>query len=159
MGVVIPLKQSVSRQKKSLTNLFISAYCHKKKDQFKVPRMRIRKTNFETESFPKTNKIPVLTFQLKERDKVLGSIRQAVLKTRLELLYKDKSSKAFPFPFAHAMAGFALPKDYKKRDLRIVVLSPQGKKIYSAPIPKKRKKKDDPNNQNIVWIDETYKKE
>ena len=102
-----------------------------------------------------------MTFQLREKDKILGSIRQALLKTEMELLYKDKSSKTFPFPFAHAMASFALPKDYKKRDLRIVVLNPQGKQIYSAHVPKKRKKKkkDNPNNQNIVWIDKIYEKE
>ena len=100
-----------------------------------------------------------MTVQLREKDRILGTIRQGILKTNMELLYKDKSSKTFPFPFAHAMASFVLPKDYKKRDLRIVVLNPQGKQIYSAPIPKKRKKKKTKDNQNIVWIDKIYEKE
>ena len=66
--------------------------------------------------------------------------------------------KTFPFPASLFLARFSLPADYKKRDLRMVVLNPQGKKIYSVPIPKKRekKKKDNPNNQKIVWIDKTY---
>ena len=103
-----------------------------------------------------------MTFQLKEKSRVLGLIKQGILKTNMELLYKDKSSKTVPFPFVHAMASFALPKDYKKRDLRIVVLNPQGKQIYSAPVPKKKKKKKKKktkDNQNIVWIDKTYEKE
>ena len=168
LGSVIPKEidlykevQSQRKQKnKTSSKVILSGFYYEKKDQFKVPRMRIRKTSFKIYSFPKTNKIPVLTFQLKEKGRVLGLIRQALLKTEMELLYKDKSSKTFPFPFAHAMASFVLPKDYKKRDLRIVVLNPQGKQIYSVLIPKKkRKKKKTKDNQNIVWIDKTYEKE
>ena len=160
----IDLYKEVQSQRKQKTSLqvVLSGFYHEKRDQFKVPRIRIRKTSFKTGSFPKTNKIPVLTFQLKEKSRVLGLIKQGILKTNMELLYKDKSSKTVPFPFVHAMASFALPKDYKKRDLRIVVLNPQGKQIYSAPVPKKKKKKKKKktkDNQNIVWIDKTYEKE
>ena len=153
----IDLYKEVQSQRKQKTSLqvVLSGFYHEKKDRFKVPRIRIRKTSFKTGSFPKTNKIPVLTFQLREKDRILGTIRQGMLKTNMELLYKDKSSKTVPFPFIHAMASFALPKDYKRRDLRIVVLNPQGKQIYSVPIPKKKKKK----KENIVWIDKTYEKE
>ena len=155
--------QSQRKQKNKVSlKVILSGFYHEKKDQFKVPRIRIRKTNFKTGSFPKTNKIPVLTFQLREKDRILGTIRQGMLKTNMELLYKDKSSKTVPFPFVHAVASFVLPKDYKKRDLRIAVLTPQGKQIYSAPVPKKkkkRKKKKTKDNQNIVWIDKTYEKE
>ena len=56
------------------------------------------------------------------------------------------------------LAQFSLPADYKKRDLRIVILNPQGKDIYSVPIPKQREKKTK-DNQNIVWIDKIYEKE
>ena len=155
--------QSQRKQKNKVSlKVILSGFYYEKKDQFKVPRIRIRKTSFKTGSFPKTNKIPVLTFQLREKDRILGTIRQGVLKTNMELLYKDKSSKTVPFPFVHAVASFVLPEDYKKRDLRIVVLTPQGKQIYSAPVPKKkkkRKKKKTKDNQNIVWIDKTYEKE
>ena len=79
---------------------------------------------------------------------------------KAEFFYEEGETKTFPFPFVHAMAGFALPKDYKKRDLRIVVLNPKGKRIYSVPIPKKKKKKKkQDNSNNIVWFDKTYKKE
>ena len=71
----------------------------------------------------------------------------------MELLYKNEPPKSKPFPFSHAMAAFDLPEDYRERNLRIVVLDPEKNIIYSAPIPKKRKKKA--KTANIALIDKT----
>ena len=150
-GGVTPLKQSISKQKKNLTNLFISAYYHRKKDTLIVPEMEIRKSNMMINSFPKKGqKIPFLTFQLREKGKVLKEKRHPVLKMKAEFFYKDGDIKAFPFPASPFLAQFSLPADYKKRDLRVYVFNPQGKRIYKAPVLKRKKE------EKVVFIDKAY---
>ena len=151
-GGVTALKQSISKQKKNLTNLFISAYYHSKKDTLIVPEMEIQKSNMMINSFPKKKgrKIPFLTFQLREKGKVLKEKRHPVLKMEAEFFYKDGDIKAFPFPASPFLAQFSLPADYKKRDLRVYVFNPQGKRIYKAPVLKRKKE------EKVVFIDKAY---
>ena len=151
-GGVTALKQSIPEQKKNLTNLFISAYYHNKKDTLIVPEMEIQKSNMMINSFPKkkSRKIPFLTFQLREKGKVLKEKRHPVLKMEAEFFYKDGDIKAFPFPASPFLAQFSLPADYKKRDLRVYVFNPQGKRIYKAPVLKRKKE------ERVVFIDKAY---
>ena len=58
--------------------------------------------------------------------------------------------KAFPFPASPFLAQFSLPADYKKRDLRVYVFNPQGKRIYKAPVLKRKKE------ERVVFIDKAY---
>ena len=103
--------------------IVISGFYHEDKKAFINSKIKVRKTKLTTKSFyPKTEntKIPVVIFQLKEGKRVLKEIKRLVLKSEMELLYKDRASIKRPFPFSHAMAVFNLPADYIDRNLRIV---------------------------------------
>ena len=58
-------------------------------------------------------------------------------------------SKTVPFKFSPLMAALNLPENSKNRQLRIVVLSPKGKVIYSAPVRIKQKSQ----TENVAFID------
>ena len=49
------------------------------------------------------------------------------------------------------MTIFKLPENSDKRNLKIFVLNPKGRIIYSAPVPKKSKKIKD---EDLALIDE-----
>ena len=85
--------------------------------------------------------IPALTFQLKEGTTVLQQIRRPVFDLEMEVLYENKTPEKKPFPFFHTRVAFKLPKDYKQRNLRILVYNPKKKLIYSTIVPKKESNK------------------
>jgi len=64
------------------------------------------------------------------------------------------------FEFSPLISAFKLPLDYKKRNLRIVVLNPEGKMIHSIPVPKKKKKKREEKKmqQNLYLSLTAFKK-
>ena len=142
------------KEKKSSVKAVVSGFYHEKEKDFVVPKIEIRKTKLLTPSFyPNTEntKLPVVIFQLKEGGRLLKEIKRPLLKFQLEILYKNKPPETEPFEFSPLMAVFKLPEDYKKRDLRIVVLSPWKKRIWTAPVPKKRESKPT-KGQNVVFI-------
>ena len=141
------------KEKKSSVKTVVSGFYHEKEKDFVVPKIEIRKTKLLTPSFyPNTEntKLPVVIFQLKEGRRLLKEIKRPMLKFQLEILYKNKPPETEPFEFSPLMAVFKLPEDYKKRDLRIVVLSPWKKQIWTAPVLKKRE--SDPKRQDVVFI-------
>ena len=97
-----------------------------------------------------------MTFQLKEKGKLLKEIRRPILKMDIETLHENNTSNKQAFPFSHTMASFTLPKDDKKRNLQVYILGPKKNVIYSAPVPRKRKKER--KEQNVVLIDKTQQK-
>ena len=131
-------------QKNLALKVIISGFYYEDKKIFINPKIRVRKTRLSTKSFyPKTEntKIPVVTFQVKENGEVIEEIKRLILKSEMELLYKDRPSIKRPFPFSHVVAIFDFRTNYKDRNLRIEVLDPWKKPMYSVPFPKKRKKK------------------
>ncbi len=117
----------------------VTGFYNREKSAFIVPKIKIYKTKLTTPSFKQIKgiNIPVVTIQLKEKNRMLQEIKRPIFKMEIELLYRSQSSKKEPFDFSHVMAVFKLPKDSKKRKLRISILSPKGDVIYSAPVPKK----------------------
>ena len=133
----------LKRRSPTLKVIISGFYYEEDKRAFINPRIRLYKTRLSTKSFyPLTENtmIPVVIFQLKEGDRVLEEIKRLILKSEMELLYKNKHPIKKPFPFSHAMAVFELPTDYRDRDLRIVVLDSRKKPIYSTSVPKRTKK-------------------
>ena len=115
----------------------MGVYNHIRKS-FDVPRARTYHTRISTLSFPKENdyNIPVLTFQLKEGNKILKEIYRPILKMEIETFYRNKAPETEPFYFSRMRAFIDLPKDQRERDLKVVVLSSKGKTIYSSPVSK-----------------------
>ena len=138
--------------------VIVSGFYYKKRERFVVPSQKIYKTDWLSPSFSKTKnkKIPPVTFQLQEKNKILQEVRRPVFKMEAELFYKNKTSKTVPFKFSPLMVALNLPENSKNlpensknRQLRIVVLSPKGKVIYSAPVRIKQKSK----TENVAFID------
>ena len=136
---------SVSLKKPTSTlKVIVSGFYYEDQKAFISSRVKLRKTRLSTKSFyPRTEntKIPVITFQIKENGEVIEEIKRLILKSEMELLYKNKPAIKKRFPFSHVMAIFDFRADYKDRDLRIEVLDPWKKPMYSAPVPKKKRKK------------------
>ena len=133
-----PSSSNLERPPRTL-KVIVSGFYYEDEKAFVNPKIKVRKTRLSTKSFyPKTENtmIPVVIFQLKERKRVLKEIKRLILKSEMELLYRDRPSIKRPFPFSHAMATFNLPADYRNRNLRIVVLDPWKKPIYSSSVPK-----------------------
>ena len=142
-----PITLNYRRERQSSLKAITTGFYYEEKEVFIVPDIKIRETKLLTLSFsPDTQdtKLSVVTFQLREGEKILQEIRRPILPLQIKTLYKDKLPETEPFDFSPFMVIFNLPQDYKERHLEIVALSPKGKKIYSAPVFKK---------QNIAWID------
>jgi len=138
-------------------NLILSGFYNPKEDRFIAPKIRIRKKvsfMFEPPKL-KNNKGSTVSIQLKEGENLIKEIKHPVLEMEKKVFYKGGAVKTFPFPFSHIMAGFYLPKDYKKKDLRMIVLNSEGKKIKSFSVPKKDTNK---KSQSVVFFDKEDKK-
>ena len=59
----------------------------------------------------------------------------------MELFYKNGGAKKRAFDFSPLRAVFDLPEGVERDKLRLVVLNPKKKLIYTSTIPKKKKKK------------------
>ena len=127
-------------EKESSLKAVITGFYYEKERDFLVPDIKVQETKLSTPSFysdTENTKFPVAIFQLREGNKVLQSIKVPVFKMEIKTLYKNKNPKTEPFEFSPLMAAFRLPSDYKARNLRIVVLDPLGKEMYSVSVPKK----------------------
>ena len=147
------------KEKKASLKVVVSGFYHEDQDAFINPKIKISRTKLQTASFyPDTEntKLPVVIFQLKEKNTVLEKIKRPIFKMEMELLYKNKPSKTVPFDFSHAMAAFKLPEDSSKRNLRVEILGPRGDMLYTAPVPKKRKNKKSKPKKNIGLIDKNH---
>ena len=151
---------SLLKDKKSSLKAVVSGFYYEKEDAFIVPKTRVYKTSLQTTSFDqktKKPKLPLITFQLKEKGKVLKEVKRIALKTKIESLYENGSSKTRPFPFSHVMAVFELSENYPERNLRIVILDPKENVIYSAPLLKKVTENGTKKTTNdLVQIDKNY---
>ena len=129
-----------SKKKQPSLKVIVSGFYYEKRKSFVVPSQKIYRTDWLSPSLSKTKnkKIPLVTFQLKEKNTILQEIKQPCLKMEAELFYKSKTPKTVPFEFSPVMAVFKLPKDSHNRQLSIVVLSPKGKVMYSTTICQKR---------------------
>ena len=130
-----------NKQKRSSLKAVLSGFYYEKKDRFILPKTDLLKNKMKEFSLSKKVKTPTLTFQLKEGKKVLQQIRRPVFDLEMEVLYENKAPEQKPFPFFHTRVAFKLPKDYKQRNLRILVYNPKKKLIYSTIVPKKESKK------------------
>ena len=54
----------------------------------------------------------------------------------IKTFYRDKAPTTEPFYFSRMNAFIDLPKDQRQRDLKVIVLSPEGKEIYSSTVSK-----------------------
>ena len=72
---------------------------------------------------------------------------------QIKTLYKNKPPETKPFEFYPFIAIFDLPENHKKRNLKIVALSPMGKEIYSAFVPKKQ---EEELKAQSIKIDKTH---
>ena len=142
-----------SKKKQLSLKVIVSGFYYKKRERFVVPSQKIYKTDWLSPSLSKTKnkKIPPVTFQLQEKNKILQEVRRPVFKMEAELFYKSKAPKTLPFEFSPLMAALNLPENSKNRQLRIIVLSPKGKVIYSAPVRIKQKSQ----TENVAFIDKT----
>jgi len=152
----IPSNVELYKQTSSLhlkeKKIVVSGLYNREKSAFVVPKIRVYKTKLVTPSSKqiKSLNVPVITIQLKEKNRILQTIKRPIFKMEIELLYRNQPSKKELFDFSHVMAAFKLPKDSKKRELWISVLSPKGKVIYSEPIPKELSEIKEPQPLNIV---------
>ncbi|MCY4512124.1 MAG: hypothetical protein OXB86_00380 [Bdellovibrionales bacterium] len=138
------------RTKRPSLKALVSGYYRAENDSFFLPKTTIHTTRFFIPSVSSINgkKISTVTFQLRDRqDKTLQSIKRPVLKTDIEILYKNKTAKRTPFKFYHFLVALSIPESSKKRGLKAVVISPKGRVIYSAPIRIKLKQ------ENVAFID------
>ena len=71
-----------------------------------------------------------------------GSPDEPCLKMKAEVFDSKGGSKSFPFPVVPFIVNIPLPPDYKKKNLYVEVLSPKGVIVYSAPVPKPKRKKE-----------------
>ena len=141
---VIPMGQTFyNKLENSSPKAFVSGFYNNQTGAFAVTKTEVYKTDLQTAFFPKKLqediKLPLITFQLKEKNKVLQEIKRPVFKMELRILYLDKASTTEPFPFSHVMAIFDLPADFQTKDLKTFTLTPNGKVLYSAPVPKQIK--------------------
>ena len=130
------------QKQESSLKAIITGFYDERERKFLTPDLKIRKTKLFTPSvYPKTEntKLPVITFQLKEGERVLETIKQLVLKMQIKTLYKNKTSKIEPLGLSPLMAAFKIPLDYKTRSLRIVILDPWKKEISSISLKKRTK--------------------
>ena len=151
-GGVEHLEQSVSQQLKNITNASVFGYYHEKrnaKDVLIVPEIEIHKSLI-VPSFPEkeNQKIPFLTFQLREKNKTLQEKKHPIFKMEIKIFYENGTLETSPFPASPFLVNLALPENHKKRDLYIYILNPKEKMIYSAPVPKKEK--NETENVEIV---------
>ena len=128
------------KEKESSLKVIITGFYYEKEKDFLIPDIKVRKTKLSTYSFyPKTEntKIPVVIFQLKEGDKLVQQIKRPVFKMQMKTFYKNNEEKTEGFEFSPLISALNLPKNYRERNLRIVVLDPWKKEIYSSLVPKK----------------------
>ncbi|MCZ0933487.1 MAG: hypothetical protein OXJ52_10120 [Oligoflexia bacterium] len=138
-NIVLYKRASVSSVK-----AVVSGFYNEKENAFVVSKTKLFKTKLITPSFPNTmegQKTHTVTFQFKEKNKLIKEIKRPIFKMQIKTLYKNKPPKTEPFDYSHTMAGFIVPVDSDKRNLRIDVLSPKGDLIYSAPVPKRKKQR------------------
>ena len=140
-----------SKKEQPSLKVIVSGFYYKKRERFVVPSQKIYRTDWLSPSLSKTKnkKIPLVTFQLQEKNKILQEVRRPVFKMEAEFFYKNKAPKTLPFEFSLLMAALNLPGNSPNRQLRIVVLSPKGNVIYSAPVRIKQKSK----TENVALID------
>ena len=94
----------------------------------------------------KGTKVQTVTFQLRdEENRVLQEIKRPLLKTDVEVLYENRTPKTVPFKFCHLLVALNLPDNYQNRSLRVTVISPKGRVIYSSPVREKR--------ESVAFID------
>ena len=132
-----PITLNYQREKQNSLKIITTGFYYEKEDVFVIPDIKIRETKLLTPSFsPDTEntKLSVVTFQLREGKKILQEVIRPILPMQIKTLYKDKLPETEPFDFSPLMVIFHLPQDYKERHLEIIALSPNGKKIYSAPV-------------------------
>ena len=137
------VEQSINnKQTRDSLKAVISGFYYEKKDRFILAKTDILKNKMKEFSLSENVDVPTLTFQLKEGKTVLQQIKRPVFDLEMEVLYKNKASEKKPFPFFHTRVAFKLPRDYKQRNLSILVLNPKKKLIYSTIVPKKEKSLD-----------------
>ena len=123
--------------------MIVSGFYHEKTDSFVVPKTTIRKTGLVTPSFSKIKgkRVQMVTFQLRDgRDRIRQEIKRPVLKTDIEVLYTNRAPKRIPFDFYHFLTVFHLPESYRNGGLKVIVISPKGRMIYSSPVKINKKK-------------------
>ena len=143
--------------KKASKKAILVGFYDEKKRKFILSRSKIQNTRLFTPSLsPKieNTKLPVITFQLKEGEKILQTIKQPVLKMQMEIFYKNKAPQTKPLALSPLIVAFKLPSNYQKRNLKIVVLDPWKKQIFSISIKKRNK----PINVSTNLIDKNNKR-
>ena len=135
----VKLFEETASYGKKEKKIIVSGFYNEKQNIFALPETKISSTGKLSSSFVGETKgyFSLLTFQLKEKDKILQEIKRPAVEMEIELFYKDSPSITRPFDFSYTTAVFKLPKNHQKRDLWLSVLDPKGAVLYSAPTPKK----------------------
>ena len=147
---------SYQREQYSSSKAIITGFYYKEKNAFISSSIKVRKTKLLTPSFSSDTRVykvnfsssffsnmenttvAILTFQLREGQKILQEIKRSFFEMQIKTLYENHAPKIENFEFSPGMAIFNLPQDYRQRNLSIVILNHKGKQIYSAPIPIKK---------------------
>ena len=150
------VKNQQTNTQASMKAIVVGFYDEKKRKLI-ASHTKIQHTKLSTPSLsPKTEntKFPVITFQLKEGEKTLQTIKQPVLKMEMEVFYENKAPQTKPFGLSPLIAAFKLPSNHQHRNLKIVVLDPWKKQMLSIPL----KKRDEPINVSVNLIDKNKKR-
>ncbi len=146
-----PLLREMLRSKK----LLISGFYNKEKKEFVVPQMRLWETDWVTSSWsdprphsilmnPKreVNGVPLVLFQLRgKKGQAIQSIYRPVFDIESGFLYegKDRECGSEPFEFSMVSAVFNLSNAFERghdlKDLRVLLINPDGEEIFSSPLP------------------------
>ena len=139
-----------NRSKYSVLKIITSGYYHEEKDSFVISAVRTFKTVFLTPSF--SDKGKAVRVQLRDKKgNILQEIKQPVVKMMIKFISQTAQHlDDIPLPYSYTMAALDIPRNKKIEDLRVAVISPRGKLMYSAAVPNPKRSSSDSSGSGQV---------
>ena len=132
---------------KSRQQIVFSGFYDTKKKQVIMSDTKLTKTELNTISIPKDSGIPIMSFQLKHKSRVLKQVNQPILELEMKLIHKDGTHKKIPNSLSPFLVGFDVNKSYANKTFQVGIVNPKTEELILSqtlsikPKPKPKQKK------------------
>ena len=110
---------------------------------------KLIKTNLNTASMSKNSGIPIMSFQLKDKQgRMIKQMNQPILQLEMKLIHENGTHKKIPNSLSPFLVGFDVHKSYANKTFTIDVVNPKTEELVLSETLFIKIKKENQKDKN-----------
>ena len=147
-GVAKMSEDFLDKKSRQMTRpqIVFSGFYDTKKKQVIISDTEVTKTKLKTVSIPKNSGDPIMSFQLKYKNRVIKEVNQPILELEMKLIHKNGTHKKIPNSLSPFLVSFDINKSYANKTFQVNMVNPKTEELILSRTfsikPKQKKQKE-----------------